>query len=536
MKKLFSLLKVITKGDMNIFKFKTKKESISKILFPLILCAMVFYSMYYYASFFGDALHEVGLTYILLSMFSIFIVLVLLTQGLYKSQGILFDAKDNNLLFSLPIEKKYILAARIIKLMLFEYMFELLFLLPAYLKYILLESPSVYFYLISVLFLILLPIIPTIIACVIGYVVKFFSTKSKNKNLAQIILSFVLVFIIMYVSFNLEGFLNDIVSSATSINDIISRIYLPIGLYINLIQNFDVINLIGLIVLNLIPFALFIYVFSYGYDRVINESKEVFTKKKTKFKELSIKSSSRFKSLLNKELKKYFSSPMYLFNTIFGIVLLLIITVGMCINLDDTLNLIVNGNGADISLDKVLSYLPQIYLIILLFMASTAQITASSISLEGKKIELLKTLPLSPMQIFNAKIMMSNVVVIPLLLISSIIFIVRFELYNVMSLYIIGFAIVYPTLMAIIGLLINLRYPKLEFTSETEVVKQSASSVLSVLVGMIIPTISLMVYFRFIGSISANVLIGLNLLFEVILVIFAYIILKHYGVKKFNEL
>ena len=45
-------------------------------------------------------------------MISIFIILVtILTfmEGIYKSQGILFDAKDNDLLFSLPIKKSQIL-------------------------------------------------------------------------------------------------------------------------------------------------------------------------------------------------------------------------------------------------------------------------------------------------------------------------------------------------------------------------------------------------------------------------------------------
>ena len=90
-----------------------------------------------------------GLTYILLSIWMMGISVLTLFEGIYKSQGILYDAKDNDLLMSLPINKSTILFVRIVKLILFQILYNLIFMLPAIGVYIYFENPSISFYLIT---------------------------------------------------------------------------------------------------------------------------------------------------------------------------------------------------------------------------------------------------------------------------------------------------------------------------------------------------------------------------------------------------
>ena len=119
--KTLSLLKAALSQDMNMFKYSAKRNSskLKKILFPIILFVIVSMAIGTYAYMIGEKLAPYHLTYIMLSMFIIVVIVITFMEGIYKSQGILFDAKDNDLLFSLPIKKSQILFIRIFKLLLF---------------------------------------------------------------------------------------------------------------------------------------------------------------------------------------------------------------------------------------------------------------------------------------------------------------------------------------------------------------------------------------------------------------------------------
>ena len=134
MKKTLSLLKAVLSQDMNMFKYGTKANSskLKKIIFPVALFIIVCLSIGVYAYMIADELSKVHLTYIMLTMFIFIVSILAFMQGIYKSQGILFEARDNDLLFSLPISRSKILFVRIFKLLLFQYIYNLMFLLTAF--------------------------------------------------------------------------------------------------------------------------------------------------------------------------------------------------------------------------------------------------------------------------------------------------------------------------------------------------------------------------------------------------------------------
>ena len=119
--KTISLLKAILSENMNLFNYQTKKNSkkITKVLIPIFLFIIVCFSVGIYAFALGELLHKVNLTYIMLSIFIASVSMLAFIEGIYKSQGILFEAKDNDLLLSLPIKKSTILFSRIFKLLIF---------------------------------------------------------------------------------------------------------------------------------------------------------------------------------------------------------------------------------------------------------------------------------------------------------------------------------------------------------------------------------------------------------------------------------
>ena len=87
-----------------------------------------------------------------------------------------------------------------------------------------------------------------------------------------------------------------------------------------------------------------------------------------------------------------------------------------------------------------------------------------------------------------------------------------------------------------IGLFINLKYPKMNAMNDTEVVKQSMSSMLSVFMGMIVFFGSIFGYALLIDKINSKMLLCFNLLVISLLdVLFYYLIIK-VGTKDYKNL
>lgn len=524
MKKQLSLLKAVMSEDMSLFKYKTtsKTSKIKKVLIPLTIAILCMYAVGTYAFLLAEPLHKVNLTFIMLTIFLMVITVTSFIEGMYKSQGILFDAKDNDLLFSLPIEKRKIFTIRLFKLLSFQFLFNLIFLIPTFLVYIFYEKPAFNFYFISFVFLFLIPIIPTVLSGILGYLVKFISTKFKAKRLAQLILSIVIMVPIFYISFNIGDFINNIVKNATSINDMITKIYYPIGAYINLIQDFNLLTLIKVILVNIIPLIIFIYLGQIYYFKVISKSKE-YGRIKVKVKKKSIKKHSPLMALVNKEISRFFSSPIYILNTTFGIILMLAITIGMSIKLDSFLSYI-STMGLSVSEADFNKHLSSIFCQLIVFVGCLTQITASSISLEGRSFNITKSLPVEPDKILLSKIISSSIITFPLMIIADLILTIKFNISLTDTILILLFTITVPTFSALVGLITNLKFPKMNASNDTEVVKQSMSVMISTFTGMGVFMLSMYLTYKFFNHI--NIFTILELVGFIIVDIVLWFILK----------
>lgn len=535
MKKLVSLLKAVMSQDMSLFKYKVKPNSsrLKQVLFPLMIFIIIMSAVASYAYMFAVPLSKVGLTYVMLTLFIIFVTVTTFIEGIYKSQGILFEAKDNDILFSLPIDKSKIFFIRMFKLLVFQIMYNSTFILPAFIVYIFFENPGVNFYIISFLMLILIPIIPTVLGATIGYIVKAIAARFKSKKIVQTVLSIVTFFAIFYLSYNIQGLIENLAEKATSINDLLIKIYLPVGIYIELIQEFSIVSLIKLLLVNIIPLVLFLVIGSKYYFNIITKSSNVSSNHKVKNSEKLIKAQGPMVSLIKKELNRYFSSPVYIFNTAFGIILMLIITIYSCFNPNILVNMINKNQEMNISMETIMNYLPKVFCGVCLFTACMTSITSSSISLEGKAFNLTKSLPIKEEKILLAKVLTSNIISMPIMLISDIIFIIKFKTAFMDSLAIFLVTLIVPTVIAMIGLLVNLKYPKMNASNDTEVVKQSMSSVVSVFIGMFISMISVGVAIQF-DNILAFIYGEIVVLAMAVFILWN--VIRTYGVKMFKNI
>ena len=113
-------------------------------------------------------------------------------------------------------------------------------------------------------------------------------------------------------------------------------------------------------------------------------------------------------------------------------------------------------------------------------------ITSSMISLEGKSFTILKSLPIKPYKVVQAKVLTAILVMLPCIFVGDLIVFIKFR-FDILSILLLIIASVILSLVAeTMGIIINLKYPKMDATTDAEVVKQSMSSFMSVMGGMVL--------------------------------------------------
>ena len=234
-------------------------------------------------------------------------------------------------------------------------------------------------------------------------------------------------------------------------------------------------------------------------------------------------------------MKRFFSSPVFIINAGFGIVLILAITIAISINFDGFINGFLEQEEVGMGVEQIRALLPKIFYGFVVFASCMTSITSSMISLEGKSFNITKSLPVSTEKILLAKVLTSNIISIPVILLSDIIFFIVFKVAIMDIVFILLASIIIPTFTALIGILMNLKYPKMDATSDTEVVKQSMSSMVAVFIGMFTAMLSIVVIV--VGSaINIDLFIMLELLIFSIIVFILWKILKKYGIRRFREI
>ena len=92
------------------------------------------------------------------------------------------------------------------------------------------------------------------------------------------------------------------------------------------------------------------------------------------------------------------------------------------------------------------------------------------------------------------------------------------------------------TLSSILGLVINLKYPKMNALNDTEVVKQSMSSMVAVFINMGIIIISVIGIFALYDKLNIYLLLGIHVLIIILVTIILYYILMNNGIKEYRSI
>ena len=164
-KKLLSIrLKALHFGTVVGKEKKGKAKSISPaaiagftVLYALLLLVL-FGVVFMFAFSLSIILVPAGAGDFYYGIFALAAVTVIFLLSIFETKSELFECKDNELLLSMPIKPRDIVAARILIVLIYNYLEEILIMLPCIIVYII-YSPSVNGIVGSILMIVFLPLI-----------------------------------------------------------------------------------------------------------------------------------------------------------------------------------------------------------------------------------------------------------------------------------------------------------------------------------------------------------------------------------------
>lgn len=532
MDKLWSLFKTTFADNYNLNKWtgngkNSVLKSIGMLLLVVVILGYLMFAVGMYAFLGIDYLAKYNLQDSIITIFAILTIGSIFMMSIYKAKSTIFSSKDNDMLFSMPISPSIILANKIINLLIINYVTVLITFVPVIVVYAFKMHVSILYYIYSLIAVIFMPFIPTVLSSVIGYFIAFISSKTKRKNMAETIITFIIVFGIMYLSANIQTIAQKFVSNIAGINDILKTIGFPIYHLQKAICEGNFVSLMLYILVNVIFLAVFILVLNKSYKHISSKLQE--NRVGGKYKEKKLSTSSVSSALLKKELRTYFSIPVYVMNSAFGVVLLIGLAIAS-IFYDKTT--ILNA----LELQNMNFGMYQIFLAIITFIVAMSSTTSSSISLEGNNFWVMRSLPISEKQIFKSKILVNIIIVLPLTILSIIILGINFKITILQILMTIIYAVILNIMISQFGLITNLKFPKLKFKAPVQVVKQSLSTFVAVFAAMIMFFAIVLIYQKVSSIVDfEHYYVYVTALFIAIIVI-QNILLNKWGINKFRKL
>lgn len=466
------------------FRDKKSGKKRSGGAFTAFVILYIFIYVSVAASFFGMAmlfahnLFPVGLDWLSFAILGLLGISLSVIVNSLTTFSMLYKSKDNELLLSMPIPPSKILLSRMIAVYAFGVLYESAVVLPAMIVYWINRPVTFGTVVIPVISFAVSSFLVLSLICIIGWIIAEVISRVKNKNIFTVVLSLGFIAGVYYVQFRINYYLQLIVSKADEIASIFREKVYPVYL-MGLAYAGDKKSVL---LFGAACIAFFAIVYAVLSSRFIN----IVTLNKGSKKvgggasELKISERSLSSSLLRREFRHFVSSPAYMLNTGLGIIVFIVLSVLAVVKKAD-FNALMASVGY--SLGDEVSLIPVIPPIIAGMVISLSCYTAPSISLEGKTLWVLRSLPVEPVEVFKAKEGMHLIMnIIPAEIFTVCIGAVLGESIAQLIASML-FAAAYPFLSGAFGLMINLLKPSFDWTNETTPIKQSVSVVAAIFGG-----------------------------------------------------
>lgn len=483
MHKVVSLTKVLLKNSFPKYSENNKKTSKAGkvILYGILLVyLMAIFGFISYGLI--TTLQQVQQESMVIGIFLLGLALLTIIQSIVSATNVFYFSKDLEYILPLPLKPREILISKLNVILVTEYIMELIFAVAPIIVYGVLTSAGAMFYITSLLVLVIFPIIPILIATFIIMLIMSFSKGVKNKDRFKLIAPLLGITLALVLSFSMSGTSEisdeDIINAVTQANSMVEMISdtLPvIKPAINAIVNSSFIEFLKLLGITAICYIVFILIGNKLYFRGAVGNLSSGAKKGKNITGKDIKTNSIGKSYVAKEFKMLFKNPIFFVQCVLPSVLMPIVFLGIFL-------VSIYSNNSPESINEfrdVLSGVIEtpiglaVVIAITEFLTSMLYIAPTAISRDGQNAIFMKYIPVP----YYKQLVYKGIPNIIFGTVTSIIVLVFIYLVARTSwdFLLTAFALnlVLLILQTMLMELVDLRKPKLEWSTEYAVVKQN---------------------------------------------------------------
>lgn len=483
MNKIVSLTKVLIKNSFQKYNENNKNKNIvGKVILYILLGAYLMGIFAFLSYGLISTLKQANQESMFIGIFLLGLALLTIIQSIISATNVFYFSKDIEYILPLPLKPKEILISKLNVILITEYIMEIIFAVTPITIYGIITLQGPMFYIISLLVLIVFPIIPILIATFIIMIIMSFSKRFKNKDRFRLIAPLIGIILAVIMSFSLSGTTNyseedllNFLKQANSMVEMVSDNLPIIKPAINAIVNSSFVEFLKLLGITLILYIVFILIGNKIYFRGVIGNLSSGTKKGKEVKLKKIKTNSIGKSYIIKEFKVLLKNPIFFIQCVLPSVLMPIIFLGIFI-------VTLNTNNSQEALNEFKSVLgiyieTPIGLAIIIsvteFLTSMLYIAPTVISRDGQNAIFMKYIPIS----YYKQLIYKGIpniffgTITSTIVIAFIYILAKPSLLFLLTVFIINLILL--ILQTLLMELVDLRKPKLEWTTEYAVVKQN---------------------------------------------------------------
>ena len=438
----------------------------------LVFVAFTFYNM---ISTLGNALIPAGMVRTYFSIMGAMATAFGIFGSVFNTFAMLYLSKDNDLLLSMPIKPSVILASRMTGVLFLGFIYESVVFIPAIIKYVAVSgfSPDKIFF--PAVTAVAISFIITALTCFLGWIVALVSGRLRKKNIIAVVLTFAFIGGYYTLSYKMVAIISAIAANAAEIDDKLRRFAYPLYL-LGSGAGGHPLHCALFTLIAVAALGLTVLIMSRNFIRLATTEKG---EKKKGFSDKGIKSSSLGNALFHKELRRFLQSTVYLMNCGLGLLIMPATAVFLIVRSDFIGKMLLNGPTG------IAAFIPALAVSASCLISTMSNTTAPSVSLEGKTIWVVQSLPVEAKDVLKAKLRLHITLnAIPVLMFSSAAGFVLCGRVDYMLIAVLN-AVAFMCFHGAFGLALNLKNPNLTWVNETSPVKQDFHVLITIFGGMI---------------------------------------------------
>ena len=404
--------------------------------------------------------------------------------SLFWGSGLLYHDKNIDTMLALPVPLTSLIIAKLSVLYFVQAILDLIMLFPMIVFFGFTVEMSAVYYLLMAFMVLLLPIVPGLFGTIIGTGIYRILTSSSILITritigAILILFFFLIFMFWkFPEIENGGFSIAVVSIPIPyITGFFYQEFLPMAVYVATVLGMGGVLLYCLSRL-----------YRHWYCSAVHNARQ------QKLDLQSFRQQGLMTTLVSRERTRYFSLPVYLTNTACGFLFAAVFVI-LAMLVPEKLTSYIQLFAGYFGIGS--SEYPILYIFTITILIALSSTTYASISIEGKEIEILKSLPITAKDVFRGKLCFHLAIAAPVIVVlNTFMAVILHYSWPVLLLgYVMPF--LFSCFIGIAGYILNLIFPNFEWENATQIIKQSIPAILSALLGMAVTCGSVYFLIRF---------------------------------------